>query len=552
MNKENHEFEIKVGLEDVEKYGYEKGIKSFVKKFSKYKSELLNPQFNQSIDNFIYCYTKENNNCLIIQNKLGNSFESLSNIYNNVISQTSINDNLNFQKYRLKNINKKNIQIKLSDNNKFQYEDNYFDLIIFEGFENEIKDLEDDKIKDLLNKIRKILHPKGSFCFVTKNSKNNLEKIIEHSELKFEKFWSMQKNDIPSFSGKFDDKTGIKWCMKNLSLFTNAKKMSMKKKMGLLALKFGSKNENILKNRIVTSIVYRCYKEKSPGLIEFIEEETGFSNFIVQSRPKKIIIILLDKNGIAKKILNFKRYGFIFPEKIVKVKRTNSEMGDPNERLWIENWFSGRSIDIKNVNELKLIIKWLTEFQNKTKQGYMTNQNIDDEIFDLKDKMINDQLLNDKKYFSWIENYEKFLKQNKIPITAVHGDLWLNNIIFDDSKLLINVIDWEKFSNCGSALKDLIYFLTNFITKTKGSSLDIERFKKFLNEDSFEYKLIQKIKPEIYQCINVNINIFLLLKIEIIKRILAPPFGSSLVNKKSKEIQIEMLKILEEKQSLNL
>ena len=182
----------------------------------------------------------------------------------------------------------------------------------------------------------------------------------------------------------------------------------------------------------------------------------------------------------------------------------------------------------------------------------MTNQNIDDEIFDLKNKMINDQFLNNKKYFSWIDDYEKFLKQNKIPITAVHGDLWLNNIIFDDSKVLINIIDWEKFSNCGSALKDLIYFLTNFITKTKGSSLDIERFKKFLNEDSFEYKLIQEIKPEIYQCVNVNINLFLLLKIEIIKRILAPPFGSSLVNKKSKEIQIEMLRILEEKQSLNL
>ena len=63
---------------------------------------------------------------------------------------------------------------------------------------------------------------------------------------------------------------------------------------------------------------------------------------------------------------------------------------------------------------------------------------------------------------------------------------------------------------------------------------------------------IQEIKPEIYQCVNVNINLFLLLKIEIIKRILAPPFGSSLVNKKSKEIQIEMLRILEEKQSLNL
>ena len=77
--------------------------------------------------------------------------------------------------------------------------------------------------------------------------------------------------------------------MKNFSLFTNTKKMNMKKKIGLFAMKIGSKKSKVFKNKIVPSTVYRCYKEKEPSMIDFVQNETGFEHCIVQSRPKKII-----------------------------------------------------------------------------------------------------------------------------------------------------------------------------------------------------------------------------------------------------------------------
>ena len=58
MTEEKYQNKMKIILEFIHKEGYDKGIKLFVKKFPEHKIELLNPQFNQSVDNFIYCYIR--------------------------------------------------------------------------------------------------------------------------------------------------------------------------------------------------------------------------------------------------------------------------------------------------------------------------------------------------------------------------------------------------------------------------------------------------------------------------------------------------------------
>jgi len=549
MSKEQFQNKMKIILELVNKEGYDKGVKLFAKKFPEHKTELLNPQFNQTVDNFVYSYTKYNDNCLVIQNKFGNSMESLSNIYKNVITQNSIKEYLEFQEKRIKKINKNNIKTNLCKKNNFPYEDNIFNLIIYENFINEIEDFDNDQVIKIISELKRILDNKGSFCFVTKETKIDLEMIFNKVGLKFEKYWSMQKNSIPSFSGKINDELSLKWCMKNFSLFTNVKKMNMKKKIGLFAMKIGSKKSKVFKNKIVPSTVYRCYKEKEPSMIDFVQNETGFEHCIVQSRPKKIILILLNQKGDAEKILNFQRFGMEFPKKIACTNRIFPEMGNPNQRLWIEDWFSGRTINVTRSKEIEIVLDWIINFQNETQQGNMTKQDIEKEINGLKIRMENDKIVNFEKYFLWLNDYQKFLYENNIAITAVHGDLWLNNIIFDDKKSKINVIDWEKYHKRGNALEDFMFFFTNLITKTQGSPLDFERFKKFLEKDSVENNLIQMIKPKIDECFNTNVDLLLLLRIEIIKRIIAPPFGTAIINEESKGIQYKMLKFLEEKQS---
>lgn len=540
---------INAALEYVNIEGYEEGIKLFVKNFPQYKIDLFNPQFNQSVDNFIYSYTSDVENCLVIQNKLGNSVETLSNMYKNVVAQNSEKKYVNFQNKRMECLGKNNVKIKFAEKNQFPYEDETFDLIIYENFFDNISKFDQEKIKKIIKEVKRILKKNGSFSFITKEIDKKLESYIKDSGLKIEKFWSLQKNSIPSFSGKKDDQIGLEWCMKNISSFSNMKNSGMKKKIAFLAMKLGSKQATLLKKRIFPYTIYRCYKEKNAlSLIEFIEQKSKFNHIIVQSRPKKIICILIDKKGSAKKILNFRRYGTEFPKEIIEVKRIFPELKNPEVRLWMEDWFSGRAIELNNSKEIELIIDWLIDFQDNTKQEERSIGEIEKEIEVLKNQMKKEKIY-DEKYFSWINDYKEFLISSKIPSTPIHGDLWINNIIFDDKKLKINVIDWEKCKNKDSSLYDFMFFLTNLITKTKGSKLDFERFKKFFNNETQEYELMSRIRLKMNKHFDTEVDLLLLFRVEIIKRIVSPSFGVS-IGKNSKNTLLNMLKLLEKKQSL--
>lgn len=549
MSSDNESSIIETALKDVNDEGYEEGIKSFIKKFPQFKINLFNPQFNQSIDNFIYSYTSDTENCLIIQNKFGDSVETLSNMYKNVVSQNYDRKFVNFQKKRMEYLGKNNIEIKVIEKNLFPYENEAFDLIIYEDFFSNISKINENQIKNIINELKRILKKNGSLSFVGKENNKKIDSIIKESGLKIEKFWSLQKNSIPSFSGKINDQSSLEWCMKNFSRFSNAKKAGMKKKIAFLAMKLGSKQAGMLKDRILPYTIYRCYKEKnSLSLIEYIQKKSKLSHIVVQSRPKKIICILLNEKGNAKKILNFERYGKEFPKEIIEVKRIYPELKNPQSRLWMEDWFSGGLIKLDNSKEIELVIDWLINFQNNTKQDYRNKDEIKDEINYVKNLM-REEKIDSKNYHSWLDHYEEFLLSNKIPATPIHGDFWINNIIIDNEKSKINVIDWEKCKIRENSLYDFMFFLTNLITKTKGSKLDIERFEKFLKSGTQEYELMTKIRLKMNNHFDCEMDLLLLFRIEIIKRIVSPGFGISIA-KKSKDILLNMLKLLEEKQSL--
>ena len=79
-------------LKEINKQGYQKGVNLFIKKFPKYSTQLINSEFNQSIDHLFYCLTKENNHCLVLENQFGNTIETLSNVFHHVISQNTSQD----------------------------------------------------------------------------------------------------------------------------------------------------------------------------------------------------------------------------------------------------------------------------------------------------------------------------------------------------------------------------------------------------------------------------------------------------------------------------
>ena len=78
----------------------------------------------------------------------------------------------------------------------------------------------------------------------------------------------------------------------------------------------------IFMKKFVPTIIFCCYKNNfSSSLLNLIQKETNYKNFVIHSRPKRIKVIILNKKGIPKKIINFNRFGYKFPSKIKVINR---------------------------------------------------------------------------------------------------------------------------------------------------------------------------------------------------------------------------------------
>jgi len=552
LKNSKYKEEISIFLKETNQEGYQVAIKKFVKKFPKYSSYLINPEFNQSIDNIFYCLTKENKRCLVLENNFGNTVETLLSIFHKVVSQNSCKDFLKLQSRRFEQIHQNNLKLIHSNFEKLSFPDNYFDFIVIENlFENiDIKNKE--KIESFISEIYRILRTEGCLIFNSNQINNNLNQILDDINLKTRKYWSMQMGHNPSFSGKYDDEIGLKWYMNNVSNFLVTKEISFKKKMMLWSIKKGSKQAvKIFKKKFVPTIIFCCFKDNIPTTIsDFIESESGYRNYVIQSRPKKIIGILIDEEGKSQKIINFKRYGYDFPSKIIEVERKFPIMNDPNERIWMDNWFEGISINPEKLEDVSKALDWLIRFQNTTEQELIDENDINLEIDYILNDIKKKPILNNSQCLNWIEEYKSFLQKNKFHHTAIHGDFWVNNILINSKTSNINVIDWEKYKQKGNQLYDFMFFFFRLMTKTKTSSLDIDRFRKCIDEKTEDYEKITKLVKKINLHFKCEFNFLVVLRILIIRRILEPPYGTSIAIKKDNDIQVEMLQLLSKKQGL--
>ena len=536
---------IDILISEIKQTTYANSIKEFVKKYPKYKTKLINPEFDQSVDNLIYGISN-NERCLVIQNNFGNSVETLSKNFKQTISLNTKKKYLDFQNERFKNIRNNKIILIHSHIEKLYFPENYFDYIVFENITND-KEI----IKNIIEEITRVLKPGGCFCITIKKEDIKLQKILDESSLKVRKFWSMQTTEIPTFSGEIDDEVGLKWYMKNIANFSQTKN-SLKKQLVYWTLKNTStQTSKLFKKKFVPSIIYCCFKNNiSKTISNMIQKETGYNHYVVQSRPKKIVVSLINNEGIAEKIVHFNRFGDKIPSEIVTCKREFPSMNNPDSRLWMEDWYDGTNIDIENFEHVKKSLEWLKKFQNKTKQEIISENFINDEIEQIENKMLNYPTLNNDDTKKWIQDYKKFMKKNKFFNTAIHGDFWINNIIYNKNDGQINVIDWEKFKSKGNPFYDWMFFIIRIMTKTKNSSLSFEHFKKFLDINSSNYKQMKKIKIEMTEYFNCEFDLLLMLRIVLIKRILEKPYGNIIQDNNIKEIQIQMLQLLGKKNTL--
>ena len=274
---------------------------------------------------------------------------------------------------------------------------------------------------------------------------------------------------------------------------------------------------------------------------EIIQAETGYSNYLLVSRRSKIKIISIDEKGNSRKVTSINRYDYNFPKIIEKFERVFPKMHDPLNKIWIEDWIPGRKLEPSNLKEVINTMKWLIDFQKKSNQGIVSEKEINIEIEDLKEGLNHFPKEKFELFSLWLNEYKKYILTKKIPITGVHGDFWIGNILFDSRQKKISVIDWELFREKGNSLYDFMLFLYNLMSMVKGDN-PISSFSKALKEESGNIKIINEVKKIMNEYFSTDLDYKLLLKITIMKKLVIPKGSLSKIYDTTKQAKIDNTK----------
>jgi len=555
-------------LRNVETFGYDKGIEIFVKKFPNYLPQLIKTEYDQSVDSIFHCLGKNNNRCLILDNPLGNKIEILSHIFNEVYSIENNNKLTIFKNKRLDSKKITNVKIIKSDMEKLPFNENFFDLIVlgttFSQFLDKFSKT-NFSMQEMLRELKKILSIGGCLCldienksginFLTdkkiqkKNKKNMLDyknylQVFKNSGFKTKTYWVLPSWDKPYFSCNVEDSLATKWYLLNYRNFLKRSKISVKYKIFNQIIKLVNKKilEFFIK-KFTPNFIFCCYKEKiSDSIEDFITKETNHSNYIVNSRRIKTTFIQLDKNGIAKSIVHFYRYGKNFPQKIPMVNRIFPDIQNPIDRIWKEEWKAGTILNPLDTKQVINAIEWLFKFQEDSLQGIFTKNDISDELENTRKNLKKVNELNKEKYFEWLNEIEEFLEDHEIKKTAAHGDFWYTNMLYDFENGKIHIVDWEKYRPTYYSFYDLIIFIMRLMMMW--SDDEVKSFELCIQSNSEFRKMLSPIKEVVNKNFNFDVDMNIMLRYIILRNI------STKVNNRGKKFNtyIGMLRVLEKEE----
>jgi len=553
----------------VKRFGYKTGTKKFLITNNELKSQLINTQYDKSADIIFHGIGKDCSRCLDINGGLGNKAEILSNIFGQVYL-IEFDDNLiELQKIRFKENECSNISITKCDIIKLPFPDNFFDLILYDEILDDVTrffktDNQEEILKQLLQELKRVVSEEGCIIFETNNNLRGLinkknskyVSILEKEGLIVKPYWTLPSYNAPYYSGEIYNSVTLKAFFKNINTFVSALQggKNQSKIKGLVLSIFKNLNYPFIKTIIQIfspSLVFCCWKKNNPNSLErWIKEETGYENILRMSRQEKNLFMLLNSKGEIEKAVYIKRYGHEIPNKIKFFERKFPNIKNPNERIWKVDWLKGRPINPKNKHEIIATIDELIEFQKKTKLEKMDKNDVFEEIMFIK-KGLEYYGYNDIKYFEWLEQYEKFIDQNQISMTPVHGDFWFSNVVYDPETKKINMIDWDTYSEKGNPYEDFIWFLCHFMGMTsKDPKL---KFKKYLDGRGEMNEVFVEIKNKINLHFGFKLDFILLLRVYLMKWLVVQKqiqesMGGEIIEfeKKQPMIHTEILEILSE------
>ena len=425
------------------------------------------------------CITKKNIRCLVLNSEIGNICENLSKIFEQVFSIEQDKQKLSIQKIRFNENEIKNVILVRADFLILPFPKEYFDLVIYNGINFQDK----DKVLKCFKEIKRVLKPLGCFCVGTINkfglkilhgkSADSVKEMYADSyngyisifnDLKFQvrSYWTIGTFRRPYFIGNMDDGILLQWLYSNLEKFLP---INLKLRIITWVLKKSGVTLNkILIKLFAPSFLFYCYKDVIPsGFEEMILEKTGFRHVLQQIRFNKVSFILFDSFGKPKKKLSCKRTNYDLTEDIAMINYPpKSKFSE--EKLVMADWAEGKTMDVQNVHEVRLVTNWLINFQTKTSNEFYNLEMINNEIKTVRKNLDKIKGLKSLPFQKWLIDYSNHISKMKIRSTTVHGDFNPHNILVNMNNSLVTVIDWESFYENGNPFYDLTKLIYHVLT----------------------------------------------------------------------------------------
>ena len=519
-------------LSNIHSHGYSKTIKEFLKNEQEYRY-----RFNSKEGSLAFRAINKNNfRCLVLNSDLGNIAENLSQMYDEVYSLENDKNKLLIQKFRFQENKIDNVVLIRSKHGSLPFPDKHFDLVVLNEIQIKKQDsISKKKISEYLNEIKRVLNTNGCLCAGLQN-KHGLKVLQKKTEkeadyesyldsfygynslfnslgFQVDPYWVLLSHSEPHYSGKIGDDVSLKWFFQNFD-----KKFSVDTKFRIagMFLKLLNNPTRKLALEFCPSFLFYCYKGEKPKVLEdLIMENTGFEHLIQNARLNKILYILLDKSGNPRKAVSCQRTKYDLTEKVFPIKRIFPKMVNIDEKIVIEEWFEGKILDRSNINDLKLTMKWLTDFQNNTMSELLSKQEIEEEVTNVKNELDSIEAMNCLPYDKWLDEYKEALSNIKLKKTAVHGDFQVRNILIDRKKSLINVIDWDwRYQEKGNPIYDFMWLATNIMML---SNDPITEFRSNLNDNGKAVTAKRIIKETMKNHFQVNLDFIKLQRFMILR-----------------------------------
>jgi thiamine kinase-like enzyme len=184
----------------------------------------------------------------------------------------------------------------------------------------------------------------------------------------------------------------------------------------------------------------------------------------------------------------------------------------------MEDWKAGRTLNPFNHDEIIEAIKWLIKFQDDSKQDRLTKNDIIDDISMIKNEMKKYEKLDKTNFKNWLEKYEEFILKNNIRKTAIHGDFWYTNMLYDKKHKKVSLVDWENYRDIGNPFVDLITFVIRLMMLSPTN--EIQSFKGKMYDNGNFNKLMSQVCDLINNHFQCNVDVGLLIKISILRTVM--------------------------------